>query len=456
MLRHPRRDQPSRYRRREPIGSREPRLSGESIILPQFLSSALGLFFLTLAFFFAAAWALLYLIPLILIRRRWKAESVPAEIEAAPPTGPPDSAVVLIHGTFARNAAWATADSKLGQTVARHGQVHRLTWSGKNSMADRRAAIQKLRRHVRRLRDSGKQRIFLVAHSHGGNIALKAAEVDDIAESVRAIVCLSTPFIHRQRHPAPRPRGGMSIRRAVMLGSSIYLGASCMMAMLALLGLAGADSITEPWPLALPPLALVLGIAASVWLARIRDDSTRDWDEQDLEESVCIAERIQPLTDRTLILSHPGDEADGVLKLTSLLNQLLVRSANRILDSFEKRRFTPGLVTRSLRELVLTQTRILAFSVNSLFGAANLASATRYLLTSSETPLGRWRHQVLRSEWSPHGGLYHSTLYEDDAALQDIDDWLRIHAPRVPTGVVPLVDAPASSDVSRDSERETS
>src|SRR5262245_21977199 len=72
-------------------------------------------------------------------------------------------------------------------------------WSGDNSHQARMTAASELAAHLRAVADAHRGAAhFVVAHSHGGNVALAALADDSVRRSVRAIACLNTPFIQGQ------------------------------------------------------------------------------------------------------------------------------------------------------------------------------------------------------------------------------------------------------------------
>ena len=88
--------------------------------------------------------------------------------------------VTLVHGTFARGAAWANdADALIRRRLhAAFGdavRVRAFNWSGGNSHPHRWRAAEELRadQAALALSEPGLPR-FVVAHSHGGNVALYA------------------------------------------------------------------------------------------------------------------------------------------------------------------------------------------------------------------------------------------------------------------------------------------
>jgi len=107
--------------------------------------------------------------------------------------------VIFIHGTFAPGAAWTREDSPLYQAIQQvfpESPVVPFGWSGKNSHLERLAAATQLGAHIRSLkRLSPDVRIFLVAHSHGGNVALYALRDPSLQMMVDGLVCLATPYI---------------------------------------------------------------------------------------------------------------------------------------------------------------------------------------------------------------------------------------------------------------------
>lgn len=122
--------------------------------------------------------------------------------------------VTLVHGTFGRlprsDAAWTREGSLLRRRFEAElgGDVVFVAfrWSGMNWPSARYRAARRLREHFRATaeRHPGR-RHYVVAHSHGGNVALyalrdaeRASERDGVPHGV---VCLSTPFIAAQPRP---------------------------------------------------------------------------------------------------------------------------------------------------------------------------------------------------------------------------------------------------------------
>lgn len=122
--------------------------------------------------------------------------------------------LTLVHGTFGRlpggDAGWARDGSFLRRRL--EGELGAdvvflpFRWSGMNWPAARYRAARRLRDHFRVTAERHPERNhYVVAHSHGGNVALYALR-DAARESApdglpAGVVCLSTPFLAAQPRP---------------------------------------------------------------------------------------------------------------------------------------------------------------------------------------------------------------------------------------------------------------
>ena len=124
-----------------------------------------------------------------------------------------DLVVVLVHGTkprlFGRDLmappTWTKRDSPfrniLAGALGEEPLFVEFDWSGANTHAARLAAAGRLADLLRQLRREHRAaRLVLIAHSHGGNVALYAmrqvAPADGAARHpVDGLVCLGTPFL---------------------------------------------------------------------------------------------------------------------------------------------------------------------------------------------------------------------------------------------------------------------
>jgi alpha-beta hydrolase superfamily lysophospholipase len=112
--------------------------------------------------------------------------------------------LVTVHGTFARGAPWAKVGSMLARTVmqwfAERGgtaTVMPFQWSGRNSIAARRAAGASLAECLDRIRhDDPQAALYVIAHSHGGSVVAYATKLrPEIVHKVDGFVALATPWV---------------------------------------------------------------------------------------------------------------------------------------------------------------------------------------------------------------------------------------------------------------------
>lgn len=127
------------------------------------------------------------------------------ELESICEVPQPENIAVLVHGTvllrgplFSRGT-WIREDShfckRLVSELGPRVSVFRFNWSGRNSGPAREVASAALRLRLLDLvaRFPRAQHI-VIGHSHGGNVALSAADTTALARRVKTI-CLSTPIL---------------------------------------------------------------------------------------------------------------------------------------------------------------------------------------------------------------------------------------------------------------------
>lgn len=111
---------------------------------------------------------------------------------------PPLHIVHLIHGTWARRASWTQDSSKLVHACRKDlpGPVllDCLDWNGHNSPSSRAKAKIELRRKIASYSTrypSAQQSV--IAHSHGGHIAVSAVSESPFSSSM-PVVCMQPHF----------------------------------------------------------------------------------------------------------------------------------------------------------------------------------------------------------------------------------------------------------------------
>jgi hypothetical protein len=116
----------------------------------------------------------------------------------------------LVHGTWGQRSDWTQDGSRFCRHMRAHlrsaVQFERFSWSGKNSHEDRIEAGSELATHLlSHFELQPDARHVVIAHSHGGNVALYAARHEQVAGRLAAIVCLATPFIACTPKKVPWP-----------------------------------------------------------------------------------------------------------------------------------------------------------------------------------------------------------------------------------------------------------
>lgn len=124
----------------------------------------------------------------------------------------PSISFTLVHGTFAKDADWVHNETDEGKfrSKIRDGLKNDydvcfdlVNWgySGFKKLMDntnsrRLYGVEQLTKHLLTFDDatSINQR-YIVAHSHGGNIALHALRDPDVLKKITGVICLSTPFL---------------------------------------------------------------------------------------------------------------------------------------------------------------------------------------------------------------------------------------------------------------------
>jgi pimeloyl-ACP methyl ester carboxylesterase len=113
---------------------------------------------------------------------------------------------VLVHGTFASDAKWPRAGSSMRECLKRAAEeagvrirFKRVVWSGKNQLAERHRATQRIAAIVNAaIENPARQgeRFILVGHSHGGSvIAYHLRQFSKVSDRIIGCIFLSTPFL---------------------------------------------------------------------------------------------------------------------------------------------------------------------------------------------------------------------------------------------------------------------
>lgn len=395
--------------------------------------------------------------------------------------------VVLVHGTFARNAPWTLDASPLRKALLAHfgnGVVFkRFVWSGRNSFRARAEATDSLRQFLTESSSHTDHAVhrFVIAHSHGGNVALEALSGPRAAPNVDGLVCLSTPFLSSRRRTISN-LANIAISGIGITAAIIVLALSLMLPLAggAIAALLVVSVFDGAWFVG--PLGIGMFLAIPVLLFRKLTN-------------IFIGLRITlpprtgpepPLPNPTkiLILQSVGDEAAAALAIPRLANRIVTIAFLRPLEAvadlisrswlalqrwphlFSKNprprwlawlflvsallggllAFTPferlaailmilvsmlaayelaplfalGAVALAVVLLVLP-VMVLVFLAFLPFGVDTAFTSLFYEVDANPTPLGNWTVRLIPS--TPHL-LAHSTTYDNSAAVSAVIDWI--------------------------------
>ncbi len=229
---------------------------------------------------------------------------------------------VIIHGTASRGARWTLPNSKIRRRLERHfdrrGRTVSFEWSGTNSNAARLTAGEELARRISELYEEFHAPIYLVAHSHGGNIALYAMRNPSVEEKVAGVICIGTLFVKCGRRPfIPAIEKCLSLLPG--LAGATVLGAA---AFIQFTGIGGGRFATlEKWGGSVVLLLAGAGVLSrSRWMpwytqaCELRLKKLRD-SVQSRSESIITTLSLPRLPNlKLLCLYSPHDEASKCLR----------------------------------------------------------------------------------------------------------------------------------------------
>ena len=214
----------------------------------------------------------------------------------------PDAVITLVHGTWAQNASWTGANSPLCSALRAafpNVLLVPFRWSGANTLRARHNGSQALSAHLRSFIGSHPAaRHYIIAHSHGGNVAMYALREDDLRRRIDGLVCLSTPFLQVRRRETPLVARFALVGAAVMLPLILRESAVnwCCPSAPPIV-----DWVTVPLAIA-AGIGLLVGVPAAAARASLRS----------------TLPGVQP--NRCLLIRATGDEAAAALGALQLMN----------------------------------------------------------------------------------------------------------------------------------------
>ena len=220
---------------------------------------------------------------------------------------------VLVHGTFARGSAWVAKDSPICRTIRTASEdtpcrIIAFKWTGKNSHSERIRAGKMLERLIVKLvRIRPHARIFLIGHSHGGNVILYANRSGAVQNRIAGVVCMATPFIDCEQRNILLP--------AILCSFAVLVAG--------LFGVVfGGIALTQSLPAAdLKGYAVPAAWVLYCWAFLFALEPTMEWVEakqKEIKGEIRASEVSAPV----LNLYFPGDEAHLWLYLLSSASEV--------------------------------------------------------------------------------------------------------------------------------------
>jgi hypothetical protein len=384
--------------------------------------------------------------------------------------------VTLVHGTWprgflnlGREVEWYCSNSVFCAALSSVNKdatlIHRFAWSGANTIAARLDGAKKLRSELRLLLDKHPDaRHFLVAHSHGGNIALSAIDESSIAARISGIVALSTPFVRISLKEWVREEldFGRGMLQQLVPG---FTGLFLVFAALYCFWHADDSLSSLSTHLPRPIVVLFLAIELILFLAMVIGGvgwsmaaimpffAQRSWRKLrqkavDYVAAVCVSRLDQV---RLLIVRPVEDEASATLMVGQFVSW--------VFGSFEDRcviLLFPVFVTAVLVKVITTIAKFLHHQLSHDYGdlaltalvyiiailvtlqivrglltlpfGARLAQFAPLLDISAEAaPPGVWT--ILQLPPSKKSGLFHSSTHEAPEAASAVARWISNSAP---------------------------
>jgi hypothetical protein len=342
--------------------------------------------------------------------------------------------IALVHGTFARGAAWTHENSLLCEGIRKglSGSVefHQFVWSGKNSTSARQKAGKALSTYMKaKIGEQPQAAHYIIAHSHGGNIAMYALRDSELQQSLSGLICLSTPFIHVRNRSFTA--GGME---------SLTWGA--ILAMSILLAFVNLFIAIHFSPISEPVVWLIIGAIMVVFVGFLFMFSW--W--------VSMADKLreqhtQPRlsSEMLLVIRSVGDEASFTLA-TSQFATWILNEVSRQFANFINRWANAGYFVSFLLApfaflfgfLLVPLAVLIAMLLLLPFGFQFACTNLLLDIGAESTPVGCWTVVQLEGDADAYSpltlkigktslvttALMHSKPYDDLVALTAICQWI--------------------------------
>ena len=133
--------------------------------------------------------------------------------------------VTLVHGTFFPNAEWTQTNSDFSNGLRDNlpgAVVRRFQWSSKNTPSARLQASFELLFYLEEVScEFPGCEHYIVAHSHGGSVALHCLQNEVLQPYVAGLICMNTPLLEyrlRDHMESSAPFGLLGLLAALVIG----------------------------------------------------------------------------------------------------------------------------------------------------------------------------------------------------------------------------------------------
>jgi pimeloyl-ACP methyl ester carboxylesterase len=243
--------------------------------------------------------------------------------------------VTLVHGTFAPAAAWCEPTSKLSVALTEKlgpGCVAKaFRWSGKNLHSARLEAGRSLAAFLAGITEEyPNARHFVVAHSHGGNVALYALRDARLQQKIRGVVCMATPFLRCEARDVTKTLGRLDLFiLPVVALLAAFLAGILMLILAGLMGLVLDEALPQEFWWLLVGVAFLFFIAFTLTFGPRLERHIHDPLHRILfNRQTRVLELYSPPfieSAGVLTVSTPLDEAGVVLRLWRFLGNIPFR-----------------------------------------------------------------------------------------------------------------------------------
>ncbi len=241
--------------------------------------------------------------------------------------------ITLVHGTFAAESDWITQHedekpdgfrgrlkSVLGESTTFNlptpwgsqsffGKLKDLTNTARLNGAER------LKQELLEGEKKPGEKHFLLAHSHGGNVAMYALQDQKVQQRIDGLICMATPFLFPRRRP-------LSIVTLILSLIIMIIGVTQF-----LWGMGAANQNGIFWVMACALITVgIIVPAILIWMivrVRYKQRGANDSNlgSSKLQDHITRLSYTDPNIPILLIRSS-GDEASGLLRGTQFLNWL--------------------------------------------------------------------------------------------------------------------------------------